>query len=137
MNAVEAYLRYKMADEAAGPELPARYQRTLERRFARLQQLLREQGVLAGTAHKRILVPKDKLTEQDINALGFTPVTIAIPEAGQDRFQSFRHPDNTFHIHSHPEGWTIHEDAHPAATMLARSDNCRCNSRSKWRPRRV
>jgi hypothetical protein len=81
---------------------------------------MKREGVLAGTAHKRILIPKDKLTERDIGQLGFVPVTIAIPEAGQDRFRSFRHPDMNYHIHSHPEGWTMHEDAHPASTMLAR-----------------
>jgi hypothetical protein len=101
-------------------ELSTPYDRVLKQRFSELQGLVREHGAYAGTAHKRILIPKTKLTEHDISRLGFTPVTIAIPEAGQDRFQSFRHPDNNFHIHSHPDGWTMHEDSHPAATMLAK-----------------
>jgi hypothetical protein len=109
----------KIAEEIAPTYTPAQTSH-LKRRFALLQDTVRSQGVLAGTAHRRILVPKDKLTEHDIKHLGFVPVTIAIPEAGQDRFQSFRHPDNNFHIHSHPEGWTMHEDAHSAATMLVR-----------------
>lgn len=91
----------------------------LNARFKLLTDTLRSDGALAGTAHKRIVIPKDKLTEADLNHLGFQPVRIAIPEAGQDRFQSFRHPDNLFHVHSHPEGWTMHEDAHPSSTMLA------------------
>jgi hypothetical protein len=96
------------------------YDRVVRRRFNDLAETMRSQGAFAGTAHKRIVIPKDRLTEQDINSLGFTPVTVAIPEAGQDRFQSFRHHENNFHIHSHPEGWTMHEDGHPAATMLAK-----------------
>lgn len=108
----------KIADEAV-QYTPAQSAQ-VRRRFARLQAAVRSEGVLAGTAHRRLLVPKDKMTEADIQHLGFVPVTIAIPEAGQDRFQSFRHPDNNFHIHSHPEGWTMHEDQHAAATMLAK-----------------
>lgn len=96
------------------------YQRVLRKRFNDIASSVRTDGAFAGTAHRRVLIPKNKLTERDINALGFTPVTIAIPEAGQDRFQSFRHPDNNFHIHSHPEGWTMHEDSHAAATMMAK-----------------
>lgn len=92
----------------------------LNRRFQYLTGALKEHGVLAGTGHKRIVIPKDKLTEGDIGHLGFVPVSIAVPEAGQDRFRSYRHPDNNFHIHSHPEGWSMHEDAHAASTMLAK-----------------
>lgn len=101
----------KKAEESNNP---------LKKRFDRIANLLNQTGVLVGTAHKRILIPKDKLTEKDIKSLGFVPVSIAIPEAGQDRFSSFRHPDTNFHIHSHPEGWTMHEDRHAASTMLAR-----------------
>jgi hypothetical protein len=94
----------------------------VHRRFDTLANLMKTQGVYSGTAHRRILIPKDKLTENDIGQLGFVPVTIAIPEAGQDRFRSFRHPDMNYHIHSHPEGWTMHEDQHAASTMLARKE---------------
>lgn len=92
----------------------------LNQRFNILSTMMRNEGVLAGTAHKRLVIPKAKLTEKDIHQLGFTPVSISIPEAGQDRFTSFRHEDNEFHLHSHPEGWTMHEDSHAASTMLAR-----------------
>ena len=94
----------------------------VKQRFEHLKELMRQHGALAGTAHRRIVIPKDKLTEKDIKeGLGFTPVSIAIPEAGQDRFESFRHHEHNYHIHSHPEGWTMHEDKHPAATMLAKN----------------
>lgn len=110
------YIRTKraLAEDAGAPD-------ELPRRFTALTQLLRTKGVYTGTGHRRIVVPKDKLTEQDIQSLGFVPVTIAVPESGQDRFMSYRHPNNNYHIHSHPEGWTLHEDEHPAATMLART----------------
>lgn len=107
------------ADEASLEDLTPTQMAALRRRFSLLSDALRNQGVLAGTAHKRIVIPKDKLTESDIKHLGFQPVSIAIPEAGQDQFSSYRNPDNLFHIHSHPEGWTMHEDAHPSSTMLA------------------
>lgn len=102
------------------PNVDSPYHRVMRQRFNEMAETVRSQGAFAGTAHRRVLIPKSKLTERDINALGFTPVTIAIPEAGQDRFQSFRHPDNNFHIHSHPDGWTMHEDSHAAATMMAK-----------------
>lgn len=92
----------------------------LGKRFKYLANALRQDGVLAGTGHKRITIPKDKLTETDLGALGFTPVSIAVPEAGQDMFTSFRHPDNNYHLHSHPGRWTMHHDAHASATMLAK-----------------
>lgn len=107
-------MKKRAEDEAATPNAQ------LKRRFGYLTNALTNSGVLAGTAHKRILIPKDKLTEQDLHTLGFVPVLAAIPEAGQDKFTSYRHPEHNFHVHSHPEGWTMHEDEHPSATMLAR-----------------
>lgn len=93
----------------------------LKRRFNLLADMMKDEGAFAGTAHKRIVIPKTKLTEGGLKQLGFVPVNIAIPEAGQDRFRSFRHPTTNYHIHSHPEGWTMHEDRHAAATMIARN----------------
>lgn len=92
-----------------------------QKRFQRYVQRLRGRGVYAGTSHKRIVIPKSKLNENDLKALGFERVLAAIPEAGQDDFYSYRHPKNLFHLHSHPGRWTMHEDEHPSATMLARS----------------
>jgi hypothetical protein len=104
----------KKAD--ALPEIPPE----LRARFNHYAKLLNEKGTFAGTSHRRITIPKDKMTEEDLRTLRFEPVVIAVPEAGQDRFQSFRHPDNNFHLHSHPGRWTMHRDDHPSATMLAR-----------------
>jgi len=107
------------ADETPDQTYSPENMRFLKQRFTRLQAQLHENGAYTGTGHQRIVIPKSILTEKDILQLGFKPVKIAIPESGQDQSDSFRHPDNLFHIHSHPEGWTLHEDAHPAATMLA------------------
>lgn len=92
----------------------------LHDRFNKYLKILDEKGAFAGTGHRRVVIPKSKITENDIGQLGFEPVIAAIPEAGQDRFQSWRHPDNNYHIHSHGDRWTIHQDRHPAMTMLAR-----------------
>lgn len=94
----------------------------IRRRFEKLTQDLRQHGAYVGTGHKRILIPKTKVTEKDLNGLGFVPVTIAIPESGQDQFTSYRHPDHLLHLHSHPEGWTMHEDEHHSSTMLMRKE---------------
>jgi hypothetical protein len=92
----------------------------LQEKFKQLTQYLNEHGVFTGTKHKRISVPKAYMPESVLDRLGFVPVTIAIPENGQDTFTSWRHPDHTYHVHSHPNYWTMHQDAHPAATMLMR-----------------
>lgn len=105
-------------DTAAQPSQQA----PLQQRFDRYTKLLDSKGTFAGTGHRRITIPKSKITEEDLNTLGFEPVVAAIPEAGQDRFQSFRHPNNNYHLHSHGDRWTIHQDSHPAMTMLMRRE---------------
>lgn len=104
--------------EMAAPVVDPKAQ--LQARFDKYKGLLRNNGVYAGTYHKRIFIPKANISEDDLHSLGFESVLAAIPEAGQDRFRSFRHPDNLFHIHSHNDHWTMHEDDHPSSTMLAR-----------------
>lgn len=94
----------------------------LQQKFDRYTKLLDSKGTFAGTGHRRITIPKSKITEDNLHQLGFEPVVAAIPEAGQDRFQSFRHPDNNYHLHSHGDRWTIHQDSHPAMTMLMRRE---------------
>lgn len=115
-----AFVEDGIPSQTTPPEQAASIDPRTQGRFDELRKGLNTHGVLAGTAHKRLLIPKDKFTEHDINSMGFVPVSIAIPEAGQDRFQSFRHPDMNYHIHSHDDGWTMHEDQHAASTMLAR-----------------
>lgn len=108
------FARLKTADEALSAE-------ERQQRFENFVKHLRERGVYAGTSHKRVVIPKTQLDAHDLTSLGFERVLAAIPEAGQDEFHSYRHPNNLFHLHSHPGRWTMHEDEHPSATMLART----------------
>lgn len=107
----------KLAYAGPDPE-ERRAKRMAEARFKKLRRDLKSSGVMIG-AHKRIAIPKSALTEADLKKhLGFVPVTIAVPEAGQNRFVSFRHPRNNYHLHDHDTHWTMHKDNHPAATMV-------------------
>lgn len=116
LQALASELR-KEAQDSSGAE--ALRQRLVQGRFKRIRKTLERQGVEVGTGHKRLVVPKSLLAEEDITRrLGFVPVTAAIPEAGQTKLRSFRHPDLTHHIHEHGDVWTIHRDEHPASTML-------------------
>lgn len=95
------------------------YQKKVRHRFDKLTKALKVHGDPLGTGHKRIIVPKRVMKEDDlIGQLGFIPVKVAIPETGQTRFESFRHPDNLFHLHEHGDAWIMHKDDHPASTML-------------------
>jgi hypothetical protein len=94
-----------------------RYQNRLEK----IESMVKDYGVYAGTGNKRLTIPKKKLSEETINDLGFKKSLIAIPEAGQDKFYSYRHPKINFHIHSHGDDWTIHEDEHMSGQMIALS----------------
>lgn len=107
--------------DVKAPELTP-YDKMIRSQFNELADIMRTQGSWAGTNHRRVIIPKDRVTEQDLGHLGFTPVTIAIPEAGQDRFRSYRHVDNNFHLHSHHNNWTMHEDNHASASMLAKRE---------------
>lgn len=92
-----------------------------EEKFSFVKKSLREHGEKVGTGHDRIFFDKSLLSEEELTErLGFIPVSIAIPEAGQSSWTSFRHEENNFHIHEHEEKWVIHEDAHAASTMLAK-----------------
>ncbi len=114
-------LKGKFEDAArANPEKLADVSPEVQARFDNYANLLRTKGVYAGTGHKRVLIPKSHISRDDVQNLGFESVLIAVPEKGQDEFRTYRHPDNLFHLHSHGDNWTMHEDAHPAATMLAR-----------------
>lgn len=96
---------------------PSEYD-ALERSFRDYTHKLESDGVFAETMHKRILVPKKHISEKGLKAMGYQPVLIAIPEPGQDRLTSYRHPTDNYHLHSHGDVWTMHRDAHPAASML-------------------
>jgi hypothetical protein len=83
-------------------------------KFDAVAGILRDHGVHAETSHKRIIIPKDIITTEDLGYLGFKPSMTAVPEEGQDSLISFRHPQNRYHFHSHGSVWTMHEDAHAA-----------------------
>lgn len=90
----------------------------IKRRWAGLSNEVETRGVMVG-GNRRIIVPHRVLSEHDIqHRLGFVPVKVAVPEAGQTALRSFRHPDNNFHIHEHGDNWAIHYDKHPSTTML-------------------
>jgi len=92
----------------------------LNRRWKGIEKLLESQGVYAGTGHKRVAIPKEKLTEDSIKQLGFQKSLISVPESGQDMIYSYRHPDFNHHIHSHPGLWTIHKDRFSSSQMIAK-----------------
>lgn len=94
-----------------------------QKRFRAIAEAHKNYGVSVNPLNpklKRVSFPKSKLDEADLLNLGFEPVRIAIPEKGQQRFTSFRHPASNFHIHDHAGDWVMHEDAHAALPMRAR-----------------
>jgi hypothetical protein len=94
------------------------YESMIKRRWANLSGEVERSGVLTGQ-NKRIMIPKRVLHEKDLtHHLGFVPVTVAVPEAGQTKLRSFRHPDHNYHIHEHGDEWSVHHDEHPSTPML-------------------
>jgi hypothetical protein len=92
--------------------------RVADRRWHKVKKLHKEHGVMIG-GHTRIAVPKRVMNEKDLtHHLGFTKVKIAVPEAGQKRFSSYRHHEHNYHLHDHGDHWTVHKDEHPSATMV-------------------
>jgi tRNA A-37 threonylcarbamoyl transferase component Bud32/curved DNA-binding protein CbpA len=92
---------------------------TAAERFEIFKKALEAYGQETGTGHKRIIIPKYVISEEEMEKeLGFVPVKVAIPESGQDRWTSWRNTRSTYHIHSHGDAWTMHRDEHEASTML-------------------
>ncbi len=111
--------RRELTDFGSGYQGNKDYEASVKKRFGFFEKALDEYGEEVGTGHKRILIPKEALTQQQLEeVMGFVPVAIAIPEAGQENFTSFRHPEMLYHIHDHGESWSMHEDRHAASTML-------------------
>jgi hypothetical protein len=92
--------------------------RALQTKLRAIQKAVPQRGAFANTFHQRVVVPKAYLPEQDLSDLGFLPVQIAIPEAGQDSMTSYRHPQHNYHLHPHGDVWTVHNDSHPSISML-------------------
>lgn len=82
-----------------------------------LRALDRGEGFAGYEAHlPRVAVPKSKLSEERLLGSGFSPALISIPEPGQARFMSWRHPDG-YHAHDHGEAWVIHKDKHSPSAL--------------------
>lgn len=109
--------KVKVADEPLPQASPEEAQAAALMRFNHFAHQLPIVGSMQG-GHRRIPIPKTVLTETDLHSLGFVPVSIAVPETGQTAFRSFRHPNHNYHVHEHGDMWLMHEDAHPASTML-------------------
>ena len=92
----------------------------VQEEFQFFRESMHKYGVLSGTGHKRILIPKSVFTIEDMEELGFQAVKIAIPESGQTSFRSFRHVKNNYHIHEFEDAWSMHEDRHSSMTMALR-----------------
>ena len=60
----------------------------------------------------RIMVEKKKFSEADLGVFGFKPTILSIPEPGQARLTSWRHPEG-YHVHDHDSNWVFHKDKHP------------------------
>jgi hypothetical protein len=57
-------------------------------------------------------------THQDLRDLGFLQSAVAVPEAHQKEWMTWRHPDHNAHVHLHPNRWFTHVDEHPSSQML-------------------
>lgn len=71
-------------------------------------QFDRNKKKIKGYAHERFLIEKKKIKK--LNALGFKPSLISIPEVGQAKQLSFRGPFG-LHAHDHGKYWVFHKDA--------------------------
>jgi hypothetical protein len=92
--------------------------RAVQKRFGKIKKDLNRHGVMIG-GHKRISFPKHHFSHDDMTKhLGMTKVKIAVPEAGQKEFTTYRHHNHNYHVHDHDSHWTMHRDDHPAATMV-------------------
>jgi hypothetical protein len=86
--------------------------------FERAKRELDQKGRQAYSMHKRISIPKSKIPQESLRELGFRKSYLAVPEPGQKRWVSYRHPDR-YHIHDHGEHWVMHRDSHdPTAINL-------------------
>jgi len=97
-------------------------------RFKRLAKILEEGGVVANALNpkiKRIVIPKNRLPRRAVEELGFEQVAIAVPEAGQKTFKSYRHPLINHHIHDHGSSWVMHKDEHASLPMLFKRSKLR------------
>ena len=66
----------------------------------------------------RSTIPDTEITDEDLKGAGFLRSYVAVPEAGQSRLATYRHPMNGLHFHKHPRMWMFHEDTWPSLQMV-------------------
>lgn len=66
----------------------------------------------------RSRIPVSQLSESDLRDMGYMDSMVAVPEIGQSRWNTFRHPRNKFHFHRHNDDWIFHEDSWPSLSMV-------------------
>ncbi|MFB6373677.1 MAG: hypothetical protein ABEN55_11355 [Bradymonadaceae bacterium] len=75
---------------------------------------LEDEGVDTGfSRHKRIDIPKDKVSIDDLKDQGWKSDMFAVPEPGQSAIKSWRDKDG-YHLHDHGDKWLMHQDEHPS-----------------------
>lgn len=57
-------------------------------------------------------------TTRDLRDLGFVDSAVAVPEAQQAKWMTYRHPDVNAHWHRHDKNWFFHNDTFPSVQML-------------------
>lgn len=112
--AYEDYTKYKYKKDLFTPE----QEKKIKKKFSEHAKRLKTEGVMIGNL-PRVLIPKEELSKKEITkGLGFLPTRIAVPETGQTKFRTFRHPYNNYHIHSHKKYWAMHKDEYPSFTSM-------------------
>jgi len=112
---LEDYTKYKYKKDLFNP----RQEKLIKKKFKRYSKDLESgKGVRIGNLD-RVLIPKKDLSAKELTkGLGFLPTRIAVPESGQTKFRTFRHPHSKHHIHSHRKYWTMHKDEHTSYTTM-------------------
>jgi hypothetical protein len=59
----------------------------------------------------RVMFRRKKAPLERLKQDGFEDSLISIPEPGQARFMSWRHPKG-YHVHDHGDMWVMHKDEH-------------------------
>lgn len=68
-------------------------------------------GASSAFGGPRVIIPKSQLSLSQMKANGFSSSMLAIPEPGQAKWVSYRHPDR-YHAHDHGKVWVMHRDDH-------------------------
>jgi len=83
----------------------------IKSRFNKIKTLFNIYGTKAGLSHKRLIIPKDVLSKEDLTKyLNFIPSNTGLGEKGQTTSLSYRNPFNGFHVHDHGDSWIMHRD---------------------------